>query len=143
MSAPTPWCAPPLTDSPLLFFPSRCRTLYTPAESIDAKNDADSLVYSTEKSLMEHRAKLDEATIKEVEGAISAAKEAAAKEDADVEALKEAVSKLQTASMAIGKAVYAKGGSSGGEAGAEADATEATKAEGKEGEDKKEGGEKK
>ena len=83
---------------------------------------------------MEHKSKLDEATIKEVEGALAAAKDAAGKEDNDVEALKSAVSALQTASMAIGKAVYSKSGASseGGAAGAEGGegkTEEATKAD--------------
>ncbi len=80
----------------------------SPTEFIDAKNEADSLVYSTEKSLLDHRSKLDEATIKEVEGALATAKAAAGKEDGDAEELKAAVSALQTASMSIGKAVYAQ-----------------------------------
>lgn len=82
---------------------------------------------------MEHKSKLDEATIKEVEGALAAAKDAAGKEDNDVEALKSAVSALQTASMAIGKAVYSKSGASSegaaGAEGGEGKTEEATKAE--------------
>ena len=81
---------------------------------------------------MEHKSKLDEATIKEVEGALAAAKDAAGKEDNDVEALKSAVSALQTASMAIGKAVYSKSGASSEGAsteGGEGKTEEATKAE--------------
>ena len=117
----THFCPAPISPSPS-----------APAEFIDTKNEADSLVYSTEKSLMEHKSKLDEATIKEVEGALAAAKDAAGKEDNDVEALKSAVSALQTASMAIGKAVYSKSGASSEGAsteGGEGKTEEATKAE--------------
>lgn len=85
---------------------------------------------------MDHKSKLDEATIKEVETAISACKDAASKEDHDVEALKATITALQTASMSIGKAVYKGGAASGGSG--EEKTEEATKAEGKEGEEKKE-----
>jgi molecular chaperone DnaK len=82
-------------------------------EFIEAKNDADSLIYSTEKSLLDHKAKLDEATIKEVEAAIAGAREAMGKE-AEVEELKAKVTALQNASMKIGQAIYKNSGSSSG-----------------------------
>jgi len=90
---------------------------------------------------MDHKSKLDEATIKEVETALSACRDAAGKEDNDVEALKTAITALQTASMSIGKAVY-KGGAASGSG--EEKTEEATKAEeSKEGDEKKEKEEKK
>ena len=76
------------------------------------RNDADSLLYSTERSLTEHKAKLDAATIAEVEKAMAEAREAAGKDDLEV--LKERVKALQTASMKIGQAVYATAGSASG-----------------------------
>ena len=73
---------------------------------IDAKNDGDSLSYSVEKSLLEHRAKLDAKVIEEVETALKDVK-AALEKEGDVENLKAKVAALQTASMSIGKAIYA------------------------------------
>ncbi len=85
-------------------------------EATEVRNDADSLLYSTERSLTEHRAKLDAETISAIEKAMAEAREAMGKEGA--EELKEKVAALQTASMKIGQAVYAKaGGAAGGAAG--------------------------
>jgi len=77
---------------------------------------------------MDHKSKLDEATIGEVEKAIAECKEAAGKDSNDVETLKAAISKLQTASMSIGKAVYGKG-EAGSSTSEEKPAEETTKAE--------------
>jgi molecular chaperone DnaK len=63
-------------------------------------------VYNTEKSLSEHKAKLDAATVSNVEAAISKARDASAKEGITVEELKAALTELETASMSIGKAIY-------------------------------------
>jgi len=81
-------------------------------EFIEAKNDADSLIYSTEKSLVDHKAKLDAATITEVEKAITEARDAMGKDD--LEDLKTKVQTLQTAAMNIGKAVYKNAGGASG-----------------------------
>ena len=93
---------------------------------VDAKNDGDSLIYSTEKSLHEHKAKLDAKTIEEVETALKDVKEALEKEG-EVENLKTKVTALQNASMSIGKAVYAAGAKT--EEKPADEATEATKAD--------------
>ena len=85
----------------------------TRKETTEARNDADSLIYSTERSLTEHKAKLDAETIAEVEKAMAEAKTAMGKDD--LAQLKERVQALQTAAMKIGSKVYA---SSGGAAGA-------------------------
>lgn len=81
-------------------------------EYIEAKNDADSLIYSTEKSLHDHKSKLDEATITEVETAIKEAREVMEKGEEDVESLKEKITALQNASMKIGSAIYKQGAAS-------------------------------
>lgn len=80
-------------------------------EFIEAKNDADSLIYSTEKSLSEHKSKLDATTISEVEKAIAEAKTMVDAKEGDAEALKAKVSELSTAAMKIGNAIYGKSGS--------------------------------
>jgi len=89
-------------------------------ETTEVRNDADSLLYSTERSLAEHRAKLDAETAAAIEKAMAEAREAMGKED--VEQLREKVKALQTASMKIGQAVYAKGSGATGDAGAGAGA---------------------
>ena len=84
-------------------------------EFIEGKNEADSLVYSTEKSLSEHKEKLSQEDITAVETAVANAKNAM--EGSDADALKNAVAELQQAAMKIGQAAYA--GSSGAAAGSE------------------------
>ncbi len=88
---------------------------------IEARNNADALIYSTEKSLKEHGDKVAEAERKAIEDAIAALKEAVQGEDA--EEIKRRTEALAQASMKLGEAMYkaqqeAAGG--GGEAGAEA-----------------------
>lgn len=94
-------------------------------EFIEAKNDADSLVYSTDKSLSEHKAKLGADDITEIEKALGETRAALGGEDVD--ALKAATQKLQTAAMRIGTAMYKGGASSSGssESKPEGDAKEA------------------
>ncbi len=88
---------------------------------IEARNNADALVYSTEKSLKEHGDKIAEAERKAIEDAVAALKEAMQGEDA--EEIKRRTEALAQASMKLGEAMYkaqqeAAGG--GGAAGAEA-----------------------
>ncbi len=88
---------------------------------IEARNNADALIYSTEKSLKEHGDKVGEAERKAIEDAVAALKEAVQGEDA--EEIKRRTEALAQASMKLGEAMYkaqqeAAGG--GGEAGAEA-----------------------
>jgi len=89
-------------------------------EMVDARNEADSLAYSTEKSLAEHKAKLPAATVDAITAAIGAARAAAAGED--LPKLKEAVAALNTAAMEIGKALAGQSGGAGGASGGDAGA---------------------
>jgi molecular chaperone DnaK len=73
-------------------------------QTIEAKNEIDSLVYSTEKSLIDNGDKLDAETKSEVEKAIAAAKEA--KEGDDLDKINSTKEALSQASMKIGQAVY-------------------------------------
>jgi len=73
---------------------------------IETKNELDSLVYSTKKSLDEHGDKIDDETKKAVETAISEATEA--KESEDLDELKAKVEALNQASSKIGQAIYGK-----------------------------------
>merc|ERR1711862_774616 len=69
--------------------------------AIEAKNEIDSLIYSTEKSLKENEDKLDEETKKEVRKALEDAR--AVKDGDDLKTRTEALSK---ASMKVGQAIY-------------------------------------
>lgn len=72
---------------------------------INAKNDADSLVYQTEKQLQEHGDKIPESVKTQIQGDITKVNEAMTTDD--LEALNEAKNRLQESSMEIGKAMYA------------------------------------
>ncbi len=89
-------------------------------EVIEAKNQADSLVYSTEKALAEHGDKLEAAEKGEIESAIADLK--AAIEAEEPEAIKERTQTLATVSMKLGEAMYKEqaggdGGATGGDGG--------------------------
>jgi molecular chaperone DnaK len=73
-------------------------------EFIEAKNQADSLIHQTEKSLTEHADKLPDADKQAAQSAVAEAR--AAMEGSDLAALKAATDKLGAASMKIGEAVY-------------------------------------
>merc|ERR1719384_704973 len=75
-------------------------------QTIEAKNEIDSLVYSTQKSLDEHGDKIDAEVKKEVEKAIAEAKEV--KDDDDLETVKAKAEALNQASLKIGQAVYSQ-----------------------------------
>ncbi len=75
-------------------------------EVIEARNQADGLVYTTEKALKEHGDKVDEATRKKIEEANEALKKAMEGEDAeDIRKKSEA---LAEASHKLAEAMYAK-----------------------------------
>jgi len=78
-------------------------------ESIEAKNDADSLVYGTEKSLSEHGEKLGDDDKKAIEDAIADLKSTLENEDADPEEIREKTATLNTAQLKIGEAIYGTG----------------------------------
>ena len=74
-------------------------------ESIEAKNKADALIYSTEKSLKDNADKIPEADKKNVEDAIAELKKAMENED-DIEQINAKTENLAAASMKIGEAMY-------------------------------------
>ena len=73
-------------------------------EEAEARNQADSVVYQTEKSLKEHGEKLDDADRKHVEDALQEAKEAL--KGSDVDSIKRASDNLLTASQKIAEVLY-------------------------------------
>ncbi|MDC3099587.1 Hsp70 family protein, partial [Candidatus Pelagibacter sp.] len=73
-------------------------------ESVDVRNQADTLIHSTEKNLKEHGTKVSDAEKKAIEDASSAVKEALKGED--IEDIKKKTEALVQASMKLGEAIY-------------------------------------
>ena len=73
-------------------------------EEVEVRNQADSLVYSTEKLLTENRAKLPEEDAKNLEAAIEEAKKAI--ETNDVVKIKDSLDKLTKASHKLAEIIY-------------------------------------
>jgi molecular chaperone DnaK len=90
-------------------------------ELADAKNQAESLAYATEKSLKEHRDKLDESEASTIDGRVMELKQALESDDlgeirAKTDALQEASQKLAEAVYAQASAQQAQAASGNGEA---------------------------
>jgi molecular chaperone DnaK len=92
-------------------------------DQVEARNRADAMVYNTEKTLKEHRAKISDEDAKSIEAALEAAKKAM--KDGDAKEINKAVENLTTASHKLAEAMYKSAGASqespGGSAGAAAD----------------------
>jgi molecular chaperone DnaK len=73
-------------------------------QEIEARNQADSLVYSTERTLAEHGGKLSEADRKAIDEALAEAREALKGDD--VERITRAQATLQTATHKLAEAMY-------------------------------------
>ena len=71
---------------------------------VEAKNQAESLVHSTEKSIEEHGDKVDPSTIEAMELSMKALKESLESDDA--EKIKARCQDLTEASMKLGEAIY-------------------------------------
>ena len=84
-------------------------------ELIDAKNQAEAMIHSTEKSMTEFGDKVSAADRSTVESAITALRSTL--ESEDVEAIKSRTNDLMQASMKLGEAMY-KAGASGPDGGA-------------------------
>jgi molecular chaperone DnaK len=91
-------------------------------ELIEVRNQADNLIYSTEKSLKEFGDKIDAEEKKKIEDAVAALKKAMEGSDADL--LKKASDELMQASHKLAEAVYAKAGPAGAGPGGEETTTE-------------------
>jgi molecular chaperone DnaK len=75
-------------------------------EAIEARNNADSIVHSTEKSLKEHGAKIPKEDKEKIEKSLETLKEALKDEKADSKALKEKTDALIQDSMKLGEIMY-------------------------------------
>ncbi len=91
-------------------------------EKIEAKNQADTLAYSTEKALKDYGDKVDADTKKQIEEKLEALKKLMAGEDA--EAIKKASEELSQAAMKLGEIMYKEAAEKAGAAGAAAGAPE-------------------
>ncbi|RYB92181.1 molecular chaperone DnaK [Nocardioides glacieisoli] len=76
-------------------------------EAVEARNQGDQLVYTTEKFLTDNDDKLPEDVKTEVRADVDALKETLAKEDASSEEITAAVTKLGESSQKMGAAMYA------------------------------------
>ena len=73
-------------------------------ELIELRNGADSLIYTTEKNLLEHGDKIEEADKTQIEADVAALKEVLDGEDGD--AIKAKTEALSQSSMKLGEAIY-------------------------------------
>jgi molecular chaperone DnaK len=94
-------------------------------EAIEARNHADSMVYSTEKSLNEFGDKIDAVEKGAIENKLAELKKLMEGEDA--EAIKKATEELAQSSHKLAEAMYAKGDGAEGEAGGGAEQSGAAK----------------
>ena len=88
-------------------------------EAIEARNQLDSLIYQTEKSLAENGESIDAAGKLSVETAIADAKKVVEDTGADADRLKTAANELSKASHKLAEAMYAKAAQSQGGASAD------------------------
>jgi molecular chaperone DnaK len=77
-------------------------------ESIEARNQLDTLVYSTERNLADNRDKVDAAVASELETAIEDAKKLLGEEGIDAAQLKQAEDRLSRASHRLAEVLYQK-----------------------------------
>jgi molecular chaperone DnaK len=86
-------------------------------ELVETKNQAESLIHSTEKSLAEYKDKVDPTTVEAIERAIAALRDTLETDKTDK--IKAGINNLRDASMKLGEAIYkaqqASGGSAGGD----------------------------
>lgn len=74
---------------------------------IDAKNEADSTIYNIEKTLAEHKERVPQTVVDQVQSAVSDLKGSLEGEDAEL--IRQNIEKVKTASLEVGKAIYSQG----------------------------------
>ena len=75
-------------------------------ELVEARNQAESLVHSTEKSIEDHGDKVDPSTVEAIELAVAALKDDLEKDDIDADKLKAGIQNVTEAAMKLGEAIY-------------------------------------
>jgi len=88
-------------------------------ELVETRNQAESLIHSTEKSLVEYKDKVDPTTVEAIELAIAALRDTLEGENADK--IKSGINNLRDASMKLGEAIYKAQQEAGGGDGASDD----------------------
>ena len=78
----------------------------TKKESVEIRNQADSMVYSTEKSLNEHKEKLESKDVDNINKELDEMKEVLKNENATVSEIKAKLEILNTAAMKLGEVMY-------------------------------------
>ena len=73
-------------------------------ESVDVRNQADTLIHSTEKNLKDHGSKISDAEKKAIEDSSNSLKESLKGEN--IEEIKKKTEALVQASMKLGEAIY-------------------------------------
>jgi len=104
--------------------------------AVEARNEADGLLYSADSTLKEHGDKAGEEAVSAVKAAQEALRTVLADENSEAEAVSTAAGELRTALMKIGEATYK--GAGGGEGGGDGDKADEPKDA--EFDEKKEGG---
>ncbi len=97
-------------------------------EEVEARNRADSLVYSTEKTLKENREKISEADATAIESALENCRQAISEGGAD--RINRAMEQLNTVSHKLADVLYKQAGASSGSAGTDGGAADSKAAEG-------------
>jgi len=75
-------------------------------ELVEARNNSESLIYQTNKSLNEHKDKLDASTVEAIELAVKSLEETLADEDSNAEKIRNGTQNLTEAAMKLGEAIY-------------------------------------
>ncbi len=73
-------------------------------ELVEARNQAESLIHSTKKSLEEHGDKVDPSTVEAIELAVTSLEESMDSEDAGK--IKSGIQNVSEAAMRLGEAIY-------------------------------------
>jgi molecular chaperone DnaK len=73
---------------------------------VESRNQAESLIHSTEKSIEEHGDKVDPSTVEAIELAVAALRDELDKDDATADKLKSGIQNVTEAAMRLGEAIY-------------------------------------
>ena len=91
-------------------------------EGVESRNQAESLIHTTEKSLEEHSDKVDPSTVEVIELAIAALKDDLEKEDTPAEKIRAGIQNVTESAMKLGEAIYKASQEEAGEEPSAADA---------------------
>ena len=75
-------------------------------EMVEARNQAESLIHSTEKSVEEHSDKVDPTTVEAIELAVAALRDDLDKEDTSADKIRSGIQNVTEAAMKLGEAIY-------------------------------------